>query len=625
MAREAMGKPAERDGPSGSIIIPTYNRGPYLVNTLTTLAQQEHDPDDFEVVVTDDGSTDGTRAMVERLDLPYRLTYIEKPNRNCRSEARNVAVLAARGEVLIFLDSEMLCPPGFVDAHLDLHRRYGPCAVCGCHKRLPGLPGGPLPADWWEAVEQAGPLRGCYPGINSGQFLVPFITANSSCLRADAIEVGLFDQAFIGYGHEDLDLGMRLYLLGRRVIACPTTMAYHQRHPKPPQIADEVGRNSRYYYRKHHHRRHVIHFVDALYAGGAERILLSLARHLHGGQHLFTIVTHEGVRHYAEDFASLGVPIVRLQPPDLDGFLASRPVDLIHIHYSPTHWAAYLLGSNTRAPMLATVHSAVRLAPHRRLRAISCLGHSILALQPGPPEHYRVIRPGTDPERFAPQGRKREMRECLGLPQDAFVIGTAIRVDEDKVSTRMLAVYVELVRLRPDMHVVLLGDGFDLRARRGQVAALGLSDRIHLPGPVRDVSAHLEAFDVFVHAVEQEAFGVAVLEALAKGLPVVAPKAGGMRETVVDGECGFLCETGDALIRRVLELADGVHDMGRLSRNAIRRARLFDERRTALKYKLLYDEVIDGARYGWPAPDAHAWSEEHEAISSTRPSTSGGS
>jgi glycosyltransferase involved in cell wall biosynthesis len=84
---------------------------------------------------------------------------------------------------------------------------------------------------------------------------------------------------------------------------------------------------------------------------------------------------------------------------------------------------------------------------------------------------------------------------------------------------------------------------------------------------------------------------------------VVACKTGGIRETVVDGECGFLCETGEEMIRRVLELADGVHDLARLSRNATARARLFDERRTAMRYKLLYDEVIEGARYGWPALD----------------------
>ncbi|MFQ5810420.1 MAG: glycosyltransferase, partial [Armatimonadota bacterium] len=585
---------AREKPPSCSVVIPAFNRGRYLVNTLTTLAQQQHDPNDFEAVVVNDGSTDGTGAMVQRLELPFHVTYIEKPNRDCRAETRNVGVRAARGEIVIFLDAEMLCPPGFIGAHLGLHRRFAPCVVCGWDRRIELPVGGGLAPRWLERARQATGTPRWYPGKRGTCFL-PFITSNCSCRRADVFEVGLFDEAIRGYGHEDIDIGMRLYLLGRRFVSDSSTVAYHQAHAISRQLGQEVARNRRYYRRKHLRRRHVVHFVDAVKCGGVERHLLALARHLHGRQHIFTIVTADGIHHFNEQFAELGVPVHRLGFSQLDRFLASRPVDLIHIHHAPTKWRRYLLRANAAAPMIATVHSKVRLAPHPRLRLILCVSDSVLRRQPGPPSHYRILRPGTDPEHFGPGGHKQEMRRELGIPQSAFVVGTAARLDVTKLSERMLPIYVELVRLRPDLHVVVYADGSDLERSRRHVQEQGLSDRIRFPGPVHDMSRHLEVFDACVHAVECEPFGLAILEAMAKGLPVVAPDIDGISETVEDGKCGFLCSNAREVIQRTLELADGVHDVAEMGRSGIKRARLFDERRTALRHKLTYDEVIDAA------------------------------
>jgi len=164
----------------------------------------------------------------------------------------------------------------------------------------------------------------------------------------------------------------------------------------------------------------------------------------------------------------------------------------------------------------------------------------------------------------------------------------------------MMAIYAELARLIPDLHVILLGEGARLAQYREQLSALGLSDRFHLPGPVPDVGDYFEALDLCVHAVEEETFGLAVLEAMAKGLPVVAAATGGLTETVEDGVSGFLCRDGREMAERVLQLAAAPEDRQRMGAEGMRRAKLFDERRTALKHKLVYDEVIDGARYWWP-------------------------
>ncbi len=589
--------------PRCSVIIPAHNRGRYLAGTLGALAQQQVPEGTFEVVVVDDGSTDNTQALMTSRSWPFSVVYLRKENRNCRSETRNLGVLTARGEVIVFLDAEMLCPPRFIQAHLDLHRRYGPCAVCGWHGRLETSFGDPLPSDWLQQVQAQGPLDGCYPGLNNAPGLLPFITANSSCLRSDAMEAGLFDESFVGYGHEDLDLGMRLYLLGRRFVSDAATMAYHQFHPAARHLSADVQRNATRYYRKHHRRRRIAHLAVGLAAGGIERFVLALARRLHGRQHEFCLVIASAPSHYQGEVAELGVPVHQVQFGEIGRFLAQNPTDVVHIH-TPPDWLGPLRRTGTRVPTIVTVHYPAPVAPPPSVSRVVCVTEDLARDQPGAPWQYDVIYPGTDLQAFAPRGQRMAARAHFGLPAEAFVVGTAVRIHSSKISDRMMDLYLELVRLHPRIHVLLLGAGENHSRFLEWVAQEGLEDRVHLPGAVDDVSFALEALDACVHAVEQEPFGLAILEAMMKGLPVVCPGFEGPRTTIGDNGAGFLCDDGEQMVRRVLELADGRHDLRAMGEQAMARARLFDDRRTAFRYKLLYDEVVDGARYWWPPHSA---------------------
>ena len=594
-----------RPGPCLSVVIAAHNRGPLLQNCLLTLAQQEPVEGGFEVIVVDDSSTDGTAQVVRRARVGAPVRYIRLDGNRNRARTRNAGVTAARGELLLFLDAEMLCPPRLLRSHVELHRRFGPCAVCGWHWRLERPLIGPPVGDWVSRLQAIRHSSGAFPGINTSSCIVPFITANSSCRRADALEVGLFDEHFGGYGHEDLDLGMRLYLLGRRIISGDETVAYHQWHPSAPGLDSELARNSAYYYRKHHRKRHVLQITDFLVAGGVERFVLNLCAHLHGAQHEFTVVTANPPEHYTAQFEALGVNIVQSAPERCQELLEQYPADALDVH-SPVTWLPELRRQHVRVPVIAHVHGEYEIPPGPPVSRICLAAHNLIycqrAYNPRRNGHgiYRTIYPGSDPEAFRNLGRRAAARKELGVPEDAFLVGTAVRLDKVKLSDRMFALYLEMVRLNPRVHVLLMGGQEGREDFLAQVAAAGLEKRVLLPGAVDDVSYMLEALDLCVHAVETEPFGIAVVEALCKGLPVIAPRRGGIRETVIDGVCGFLCDTGEELIRRTLECADGAHDLVALGHNAALRGRVFDQRRTAFRHKLLYDEVIDGARYAWP-------------------------
>lgn len=98
-----------------SVIIPTHNKCARLRFTLMAFAYQDYG--DFEVVVCDDGSSDGTKFLLEELDTPYRLRIVQGDHAGAGS-ARNRAVRIATGDVLIFNDDDMVPAPNFIAEHV---------------------------------------------------------------------------------------------------------------------------------------------------------------------------------------------------------------------------------------------------------------------------------------------------------------------------------------------------------------------------------------------------------------------------------------------------------------------------------------------------------------------------
>lgn len=96
--------------PRLSIIIPTHNRRDLLRRCLEYLGHQELDPAEFEVIVADDGSSDGTAEMVEGLKTAYGLSVL-RLEKCGKPAARNAGIKRARGEVCLFLDDDVIASP----------------------------------------------------------------------------------------------------------------------------------------------------------------------------------------------------------------------------------------------------------------------------------------------------------------------------------------------------------------------------------------------------------------------------------------------------------------------------------------------------------------------------------
>ena len=187
--------------PSFSIILPTYQRRHLVCEAVNALTRQAYDGS-IEIIAVIDGSTDGTAAALAAIKCPFPLRVIEQPNRG-QAAARNRGADEATGNVLLFIDDDMICDPDLVQQHARLHQE-GADAVTGNIPIHPDSPPGILTdavasAADWEQRSQLTPFE-----IYSGQ-----LSVKKSAFDA----LGGFDEEFCAggsYGNEDVEFGARL-------------------------------------------------------------------------------------------------------------------------------------------------------------------------------------------------------------------------------------------------------------------------------------------------------------------------------------------------------------------------------------------------------------------------------
>lgn len=212
-------KPHDDHKPAVSVIIPVYNRRDILKKTLLSFGDQTVSSGMFEVIVVDDGSTDGTGDMIAALNLGYPLVYIYQPHRGI-PVARNRAIREARGELIISVDSDMVVAPEFVEAHLSAHTTPG-LIVHG-------------PVIYTNNLEDPRSERQKVTDFSAAFFA----TGNVSIAKKHLIDAGLFDEDFVEYGWEDLEFGRRLKALGLKAAKALDARGYHL---KPAFSLDHLG------------------------------------------------------------------------------------------------------------------------------------------------------------------------------------------------------------------------------------------------------------------------------------------------------------------------------------------------------------------------------------------------
>jgi GT2 family glycosyltransferase len=204
-----------------SVVIPTFQRCDSVQRLIHALAQQTFSPDGYEVIVSIDGSTDGTREMVERASVPYSLRALWQSNQG-RAAACNAGIRAAAGGLIILLDDDMEPVTDFLAAHERAHATDCRLGVLGAApvEENSALP----PISRYMADKFNRHLANLAQPDHTFK-LRDFYSGNFSIRRERLFQVGLFDETFKTYGNEDLELFLRLSGLGVRFVFCPEAKA----------------------------------------------------------------------------------------------------------------------------------------------------------------------------------------------------------------------------------------------------------------------------------------------------------------------------------------------------------------------------------------------------------------
>jgi len=208
-----------------SVIIPTHERTDALRRTLEALAAQTLPEDLFEVIVVDDGSGEETRAALRDLRGRFDFALIEKQQGGLAS-ARNAGAGRAQGEILHFLDDDVVPDAATLREHVETHEAAGEAVVVVGSLPFPEQMGRD-PFLWY--LERSGHYDlyedpGKYPG---GRPPLPPLNGNSSLPRELFDRIGRYDEGFKQYGGEDLELGYRLARAGTRFVYNPRAVGWH--------------------------------------------------------------------------------------------------------------------------------------------------------------------------------------------------------------------------------------------------------------------------------------------------------------------------------------------------------------------------------------------------------------
>jgi len=221
-----------------SVVVISWNQLALLQRLVEQLLNQSFERSRYEIMVVDDGSTDGSREWLQSVSSNDVRVILGAEDRG-RAASRNRGLRAAQGDVVVMLDGDHTVEPGFLAIHAARHERER-CVIIG-------------KSDFAEQRE----WRALNLYLNGGgaaklppDFRLPgryFLTRNCSVPRDLLLEVGLFDERFRAWGGEDLDLGVRLEESGVPIYGEPRALAIHHHHRSLPHLLKQLeiyGRES---------------------------------------------------------------------------------------------------------------------------------------------------------------------------------------------------------------------------------------------------------------------------------------------------------------------------------------------------------------------------------------------
>lgn len=352
----------------------------------------------------------------------------------------------------------------------------------------------------------------------------------------------------------------------------------------------------------------IAHVVTCLQIGGLERVVVNLAQGFAGHPYRLLVVCLEQGGPFVAEVEKLGgrVLVFGKQPGmswstirRLAQLFRQEHVQIVHTHNPAPHFhgvlAAVLAGVRVR---VHTKHGRNSPDIKRRVllyRVLSWFTNAVVTVSDAARDialHVEKVNPakvhriwnGIDPARYVPAS-----------PSHTPVIGTVARLCSDKDQATMLQAFALVLKQVPAARLAIVGDGPLRDDLHAEARRLGITGQVDFRGARDDIPALLPGFTLFTLSSITEGIPMAVLEAMACGVPIVATDVGGCRQIVQPPECGLIVPPRDpaALANAYLELLRDPsrrEKMGEAGRQRV--IRHFSLETMTREYANLYEELM---------------------------------
>lgn len=288
-------------------------------------------------------------------------------------------------------------------------------------------------------------------------------------------------------------------------------------------------------------------------------------------------------------------------------------LDIIHVHYAIPHAISGFLAKQILGPgapkLITTLHGTditlvgqhpsfyaatkFSMEASDALTTVSKYISERTRESFGIDKHIEIIPNFVDVDRFKPDQKGCDRSEFAGPDEKILMHMSNYR--PVKNADDVIKIF-EIVNKRQPSRLILVGDGPEAPNVLAQADNLGLKDRVKFLGGQDMVESVLCKADLFLLPSASEAFGLAALEAMACGVPVVGSIVGGLPELVTNGEVGYLEPIGDvgAMARRSLEILSDDQLHGRMAKRAREiTVEKFTTEKIVNRYKDLYRKVLE--------------------------------
>ena len=347
----------------------------------------------------------------------------------------------------------------------------------------------------------------------------------------------------------------------------------------------------------------ILHLSSARSLGGGERHLADLAGALakRGHEVYAALPSTSPLRGELTFLPAANIFTLRLRNAldvesalELARLVREHRIEIIHAHLARDYPLATLAARRASpAKLIITRHVLFRLnklhaitfRQARRVIAVShAIARSLIAQKILPAQKITIIPNGIDFQRLdaSLQGFDREaFCRRMKIPPGSLLVGTLGEIKRQKGHEEYLRAAAIIARQKRDAHFIIAGED---NSRTGEhravlerlIGELGLTNQVHFTGWLDEVAPLLSALDVYISASHTESFGLAIVEAMASGLPVVATATEGACEVIDSEQTGMIVPLGDqeALAASVLRLLEDENERARLGTLARAHARL---------------------------------------------------